>query len=805
MKSKSKTIILSLLSFIVISSIIATTLLIIINQNNNIARLKKGAVWQTGPMKNKDKTELKDESELSYFFGETEFNYATYKKEKDVYSFYGDENNVKRTKIYNKQINLWKNDVYEEQLVLFKNVNTDNVKNLKIELIEENPNIEVTANIINYIENNNTTIANNDLIPLGEFYTFDEITNENQIENMNLSFQPVLLRYISKTNTGQGTLKFKVSYEINDINKFFYFNKNYKISNELEYKTSEFGSSAMFFPNTSSKFILKNLNDVVTKRKIIYKQEDNIDFEDYELLWKIIKKENPLLPIDSKVYNVEEKNGDMIVWLKSDSYKYVTSAGQQIDFINITFEKDKKTFQITNELLAKESKATKIINTQSFDIIDDVEKTLPRYLSQNSKVTRNNILGRKLEDMSKRSNYESISVPNFGLGNFIKYVFEPNENELNVVNHFMGDTLEEIFENTKNKGKWVLDFQVFDRYLKFLKESKVKNILIPIGSRGSSNMFNFYVKDSDKKAYQISANSLYVNKYGKITPDGISIIEQMIPLLRDQLAEHANLNKDIYEDMNIYYSYDEFSSEVNNLSIDIFKNINEQYKNFWKNHLYGGWEFKLESEDYEGLVKGLDVYDYVTLQQREFIYEFSKNSKKQNDLIKYFNKRNDENKITHIYSSWNNYPATYLNSNGFEMLWAMLYSNKIGAHGYDRYQVDGYQNDISLDQKVLNPTKEPGDSFYLYPGNEEEMFDSLRYINIVKGINLVNKSKQILLENPNFKEYMEILQFITVDEDRYLDEKWNLDYYDKGGTLYEKSLSGQSTYINWLIKNYKFK
>ncbi|WP_339029743.1 glycoside hydrolase domain-containing protein [Spiroplasma endosymbiont of Cantharis nigra] len=803
MKRKPKIIIIIFMSLILVTSIVtAMTFMILKNNKNIIINNKQSAVWQSGPLKKEDKKELEYSNDLSYFFGETEFNYVTYKKNNSQYNFYGDEVNVKRTKIYNNKVKLWKNDIFEEQIILFKNINQDTIKNINVEILNQNENINVSAHVINPIKSNNTTMANNDLIPLGEFYTFDQVSNDNNLDQMPLSFQPILIRYISNNKAAEGLLKIKISYIINNIKKEIFIDKEYIINDNLQYETSDFGSSAMFFPNTSSKFILKNLNEVVTKRKVDYKDDDNIDFKDYKKLKNIIGIENPLLPKDSEVYNVEQKDEFIRVWLKSETYKYVTTAGQQINYINIDFYKENNLTE--SAVLSTESQATKIIGNYDYAIVDDITRTLPKYLDSNPLITRNNILGRKIKEMSEKSNYESISVPNFGLGNFIKYVFLPNEGEKNIINKFMGDNLEEIFNQINNKGIWKLDFKVFDRYVKFLKDSGVKNILIPIGSRGSSNMFNFFVKDSDQRAYQVAANSLYVNNKGEITEDGVSIINQMIPLLRDQLAVHASQNSDIYEDINIYYSYDEFSAEVNNLSIDIFKEINDKYKNFWKSHLYGGWEFKLDSKDFEGLENALDVYDYVTLQQREFIYEFSKTEKKLDDLIKYFNKRNYQNKKTHIYSSWNNYPATYLNSNGYEMLWAMLFSSKVGADGYDRYQVDGYKNDISLDGEVLDATKEPGDSFYIYPGDGNEMLDSLRYTNMVKGVNLVNKAKVILQDNPNFVNYKEVLQFVTDDENRYISEKWNLNYYDYNKNFSSKSLSGQATYINWLIKNYKF-
>ncbi|WP_342275519.1 glycoside hydrolase domain-containing protein [Spiroplasma endosymbiont of Cantharis lateralis] len=803
MKTKPKIIIIIFMTLIFITSIVtAMTFIILKNNEKIIINNKQLAVWQSGPLNKEDKKELENSNELSYFFGETEFNYATYKKNNNKYNFYGDEANVKRTKIYNNKIKLWKNDIAEEQIILFKNINADVVKNINVEILNDNEDINVSAHFVNPIKNNNTTNANNDLIPLGEFYTFDQVSNANNLDKMPLSFQPILIRYISNDKAVEGSLKIKISYSINNIQKEIMIDKEYKINDNLQYKSSDFGSSAMFFPNTSSKFILKNLNEVVTKRKIDYNEEDNIDFDDYETLNKIIKSENPLLPKDSEVYKIEPKDEFIRVWLKSKTYKYVTTAGEQIDYINIDFYKENNLEKLG--VLTTESKATKVIGNYDYAIVDDITRTLPKYLDVNPLITRDNILGRKIKEMSQNSNYESISVPNFGLGNFIKYVFTPNEGEKNIINEFMGDNLEDIFMETNHKGFWKLDFKVFDRYVKFLKDSGVKNILIPIGSRGSSNMFNFFVKDSDQRAYQVSANSLYVNNKGEITEDGIAIINQMIPLLRDQLAIHATQNSDIYKDINIYYSYDEFSAEVNNLSIDIFKEINDTYKDFWKSHLYGGWEFKLESEDFEGLEKALDVYDYVTLQQREFIYEFSKSKEKLDDLIKYFNKRSYQNKKTHIYSSWNNYPATYLNSNGYEMLWAMLFSSKLGADGYDRYQVDGYKNDISLDGEVLDATKEPGDSFYIYPGDGNEMLDSLRYTNMVKGINLVNKAKVILNDNYNYIDYKDILQFTTNDENRYISEKWNLNYYDYNNNFSSNSLSGQATYINWLIKNYNF-
>ncbi|AHI53319.1 DUF4091 domain-containing protein [Spiroplasma culicicola] len=795
---KSKVILTSVLCSLLGIAVVVPTIVLLISHTKSNLHSVKNLSWQSGPLVEEDKRELLDESGLSYFFGDSAFNYATYKIEEDITSFYGDAQNVKRTKIYNREVNLWQNDSFNEQVILFKNNDKEDITDIKVEIIG-NQLSTVSSHILNPIRANNVTTAGNDLIQKGDFITFDEVSNSNELSNMKYNFQPILLNFKSQDLYGSEDINIKIYYKVNDIQETINITKKINISQDFKLEVSEFGSSAMWFPNSSAKYVLKNLNDVMNVRTIEYSIEDAIDFENFNQLRELIKEKNVNMPQDAVVYDVTDLDKEVKrVWLKSNLYNYVTSQGTVANYLDVKF----KLIDSKKEEVNRINNVINKIGDYDHEIIDDISRTLPRYLNEDTNINKNDIIGRKMQEMSEKSNFESISLPNFGLGNFIKYIFETEDE--NILNYIDYSSVEKMADSLENYGSWILDFKILDIYVKFLREHGITKLYIPMGSRTLTGIFNFFIKNqASQRAIQMSVDTPFVDSAGKITKDGKSILEIFIPMLRDDLSQHVIENQNIYEGMQLYYSFDEFSAEVNNISIDIFKDIDSQYRGLWKNHLYGGWQFNIKSFDYESL-KELDVYDEITLQQREFIYNFVK-SKKIDDLTNYFKDREQKDKMTHVYSSWNNWPAAYLTSNGYEMLWSMLFANKLGAQGYDRYQVDGYKNDISSDGYVLDPTKEPGDSFYIYPGDGENMLDSLRYQNMVNGVNAVNKINSLKEKDIKFEEIENILNLNkdSKKEIRYLNEKWNLNYYDNNKKWID-DLSGQSTYIEWLIKNYGF-
>lgn len=223
--------------------------------------------WQYGPKYNK-KTESESKNKyLDYFFGDPQFNYATYTVEgnkiedtliNEKVTFNGDLENVKKTPTNNIPTKLWRNDTKSIQLVFFKENSNDKITDLKVS-INNDSGIESTAKFIRPIKSNNH-ISNSNSEPVGVqgiFYNYDEIAS-NTLNEIKFDFQPILIttKTFDDTLPGEYTLNINLEFQVNDgIYQQIIIKHQIDVSNHLIDRSikeiDDIGTDSMSFPTSS--------------------------------------------------------------------------------------------------------------------------------------------------------------------------------------------------------------------------------------------------------------------------------------------------------------------------------------------------------------------------------------------------------------------------------------------------------------------------------------------------------------------------------------------------------------------------
>ena len=96
-----------------------------------------------------------------------------------------------------------------------------------------------------------------------------------------------------------------------------------------------------------------------------------------------------------------------------------------------------------------------------------------------------------------------------------------------------------------------------------------------------------------------------------------------------------------------------------------------------------------------------------------------------------------------IYSSWNNFLASYLQSDNSEQVWRPLLAYKVGVNGYVRWAYDFYRDDYYKLGEVSSEFEE-GDNFLVYPGDIKGPHLSICFLNYLAGVQEVHNMMQLI-------------------------------------------------------------
>ncbi|AUB31594.1 glycoside hydrolase domain-containing protein [Spiroplasma floricola] len=765
----------------------------------------------------------------------------------ETVKFNGDLENVKKTPLNQSELKLWKNDTQSTQLILFKENSEDVISDLKIEILNsKDEDIEINANFIKPIKAKNT-INNiyNPASPKAVFYNYDEIAT-NELSSIKLDFQPLLItaKTNDQTQVGKRDVNFKLTFKANSVEQQIDFRQELNVVdmniNRANEQINAISSDSMSFPTSSQKFVLKQFDKVITKKSINLSQKeyDNLfNLTEQEIL-KIIKDNNISMPSDTKIirWEDEENEGEIFrkdkdnkhvsILIQSDTYFVTNKAANKIngqdnptDKIQIYFNNPnpnpnpnksinktkgydqsvyvKPTFKndsVTSVFSNPDKNYSRLVNYKN-----SLHDFLVKEDNENENRSLDNKYGRKFSQLKQENNAKYGYVPNFGLG-YIKYT--ATNNNLKTVDDFWSSVDKNNLADIFNEDlEWSINFDILDEYMNFLNESGYEKIFIPVTAR-NANPFNFYYKtdidainQSGGNAQQkVLANITYKNKFidpsGNISKDYEVLRDEIIAILTKNLVTHINKIKannsstyyDAYNNIDIYYSFDETKQEINEKVIDTYQL--EDPENLIKTHAYIGWEF--EVEDYynvDELEQKFNPYDEITLQQREYIFNYEKGSQKDvSNFRKLVEDRHSQEKNTRFYSSWQNFPGGYLSSVPGDLTWSTLMAYKYGTNGFDRFQLDGfYSNDISLDGYILGHPHEPADASLIYPGDSEKIYDSLRLVNLQNGIKLVWKLITLEQENKiSAQDALKIRNYIKWNNDirSNIEYKWTTNLND---------------------------
>ncbi|WP_425379963.1 DUF4091 domain-containing protein [Spiroplasma endosymbiont of Stenodema calcarata] len=359
--------------------------------------------------------------------------------------------------------------------------------------------------------------------------------------------------------------------------------------------------------------------------------------------------------------------------------------------------------------------------------------------------------------------------------------------------------------------EWEFDFNAFDEYLKVAAQLGYTEFMFSAMEPGAFSFF--YLKNGAQKGPQRKFNvDLVDSRTGLPGKNFDAYLNAVHGKFIKALSNHWNSlrNKPEYltpngQQISLYESFDELADQTNELTM---KNVaqNDRY-GVIKSSVFAGWRFKynpFDENDIQNIF--LNKYNQIILQYREIVEKFNNINiyKLRSNIIW----RKSFGNSTMIYTSWNNFPAAYIQSDNSEQIWGPLMAYKLGANGYVRWSFDLYRDDYYA-TKEMNGEFESGDDNLVYFGNINGPRYSVRYKNYIDGMEVVHKMMTLMKLYPD-KKYdlnraLNAIGFPATTRDNYY--KWypnqfTLDdvVFEQPGLNYYKTI-GQQVYELFMYVN----
>ncbi|WP_166666713.1 glycoside hydrolase domain-containing protein [Entomoplasma freundtii] len=389
---------------------------------------------------------------------------------------------------------------------------------------------------------------------------------------------------------------------------------------------------------------------------------------------------------------------------------------------------------------------------------------------------------------------------------------EENPNDLKsieILNNQKG--LEDLISNPNLSLQ--LSFEIFDKFVDFFKNSNYTKIYIPAIIRNNFNIALYYSSknypliNNRSPLPQVIFHNRFIDGKGFLTREAKVFYNDIFPKYLNQLAKHINNKIDSGEYLNFkgeplkfFFSFDETKYEVNKFVWDIVQK--EKLDNLFGSHVYAGWEYKVQNRSDQISTRLIDNWDELTLNPLPFLAW--DNGKKIKEII---NQRKTRGLITRFYSTWGEYPGSYLGSNPAESYWGPLLARSVNANGWHKFQLDGFRNDISLDNEDTSAVYEPGDAYQLYPGSGDGPNLSLRLVNFIESIKTVWKLNQLQKEGKFVVSDLLKNIKLTKNANQNTPYKWNLNYWnwtslEKMNLKKDLRVSEQTEFVKIFIYEY---
>ncbi|WHQ37596.1 DUF4091 domain-containing protein [Spiroplasma sp. SV19] len=339
--------------------------------------------------------------------------------------------------------------------------------------------------------------------------------------------------------------------------------------------------------------------------------------------------------------------------------------------------------------------------------------------------------------------------------------------------------------------EWEFDFNAFDEYLKVAAQLGYTEFMFSAMEPGSFSFF--YLKNGAQKGPQREFKAELVNSSNGMPGKNFeAYLNAIHSKFIKALSNHWNVirNKPEYltpngKQISLYESFDELADKTNELTM---KNVaqNDPY-GVIKSSVFAGWRFRynpFDEDDIQNIF--LNKYDQMILQYREIVEKFNNINiyKLRSNIIR----RKSFGNSTMIYTSWNNFPAAYIQSDNSEQVWGPLMAYKLGANGYVRWSFDLYRDDYYA-KKEMNGQFESGDDNLVYVGNINGPRYSVRYKNYIDGMEMVHKMMKLMELYPDKKyDLNRALNAIgfpasTTRDNNY---KWYPDHFTLDDVVFEQ-------------------
>lgn len=650
--------------------------------------------------------------DFNIFYGDALYNFANYKLNNhgDIY-FNGNLDSLRKTINPWTKMNLWQNDRKSQQMVMVFDSNSD-ISNVTVQISGHQAattnGVIAQINVMNFIKSTKTTGTST--ISNGISYFPDKIGGNQVLNPHKFLVQPFLIKFSSYENkviAGEYEYNIFIQYLVNGVYKTKVETITLSVSETVITKTNDFSFNAMTSPATVSTY---NFN----------------------------------------ANNTEAKSNQRAV---------------------VTNKPDDTNSQYIKELYSQE---------HYFDWMTHHAGYFPSYLDEKySDILQANY--QYMEQMGAQYAYAPI------FGNSIMRISLTNQNNYNSHEEYLTDISDLSGDWFANSNlAFSFDFDGFLKYINFAKSNGFTKIYLPTITRGSNGVKFFYNYDnnngitsksvgSNNATYNIvsAIKDPFIDQSGKLTSLGESYINNFIPKyfqavldyikrLSDEVLTLTNGKK-----LQFYYSFDETSYEINTNIINKITSLDSDH--LLKSHAYLGWEYTVDTDDYDDLYKKFyELFDDITIQQRDVIVKGLENENRLKNLKQIFALRKAAHKTTWLYSSWNNAPATYIASLPSEAYWGMLVAEKLGIDGFTRFAYEGYRNSITSDgDEDTGSIKEPGDAYLMYPTYYmQNTLPSMRLLNIQEGYNLVKKLRSLtsdgVISQTTYEEFLTSITFPKV-------------------------------------------
>lgn len=740
---------------------------------------------------------------IDYFFGDTQFAYANYlQMGNGRYEFNGNLENVKRTKKVNKDLKVWRNDSAAQQILLFKKDGSENIQNIKISVESDDDSIEAKALFVNPTQSKNI-IKNDWTLPLNQnYYSFDEV-GRTSLDEMKFDIQPIVIQVKTKEDStvGNHSLSVNISFTNDGVeNKIDITKKVIVDAKSIDRSNDEinsFSSNGMSYPGGSGEIALRVLDGVIKTKKFVIKKDINkLTDEDIK---SIILSKNESMPLTLKVDRTEliENNKVLRAVVEAPLYKVsheqnrVDENSMYVYFSNNSFATSEQKIVFDN--LDNSAFMRASVKSYNYDFLNDVSLRLPSFLSDDTSLTLDDKIGREFTDIHNGVNANQGYIET--LNSMVTLVATNNNENLTVESfkdELSGNKIDDVKLFKDKNVSWESDFELFDRYIEWSYKQGMTKFYLPNSLRDGGKT-TFYYRPKNKLNGEdvlvgTSPRNTFVDGKGNAVNDYEKALDQFVgPTYMKEMSIHIDemrKSNDAFKNSRFYYSFDETSREINAMSIATYDKYllkDENGKNNIGVHAYLGYQWVTSNGlDGNSFYEDTKRYDDITFGFYKYLAPAMRKGKV-NEIKKLIELRKEKGLDTYLYSTNFDYPGGYLGSNPGDLMWDVYASYMVGSNGFGRYRWEGFTNDVTEEGVIRNLKNEASDEYVIYPGDQHDMFESLRYINSEVAVHDVWKLMTLQKDDEISNDQVdEILSSLTATRDEFANTKyqWNLNEYD---------------------------